>query len=606
MTSLTYLMPGWWPLAAGVFAVVALGGGWVFVRGTHPYLSKKLRTGLWTLRIIAGLLLLACLLDWRRETVRHTDEKPLLRVLIDKSESMATKDAPAGKSRYEAARDVLDGKIAPVWNDASRLETGFAGNGFSQGDPATTVPDAGRSALGGSLREALENQSQQALGGVILLTDGNAGDEAELSAAAKLYQAAHVPVFPWVIGTTRQPGDLRIVASSLQQPSPSQSSVHLELELESPGYEGKESVLTVKFGTQVLLQQTVGLTGKRQSVSADFLFPYRGCHFYDIALSPLDGEASTANNQTKAACEVRREPIRVLYMEGSEPNETAYLREGLEADPEMEVTCLHFPGQSSLEALAQEAAAVRGKDTRIFQDGKGRPVPSVCHPTRGFPTTMENLLKYDVIIDSDIIKEAFSPEQMAWMVAFVEEFGGGFSMVGGQTSFGAGGYEKTVIDKLMPVEISNHSDPFWQPFQVKVTEAGLGHPVMRVGKDLDETKDAWTRRFPGFGGANYAKRAKPGAHVLARISMPGTAIDDLVLFAVQQIGRGRTMAFMSDTTSGWGTSFESRWPSPENPVYYRKFWNNTDPLAGVRPHRAEGWAGGARNAARAGDGGRDG
>lgn len=576
MSSLTYTVPGWWPWAVVCFVLVAAVSGWIFIRRPHSHLSRRLRTCLWALRVIAALLLLACLLDWRRETVRQTSEKPAIRVLIDKSASMAVKDGPEGRARFEEARKVLEDRIAPVWKDSSRLETGFAGEKFLPGDPASAAPDAMRSALGASLRGALEHQGSQALGGVLLLSDGAASDPDALRATAGLYRAARVPVFPWVLGTQAQPADLRIASADLRQPSPSQATIHLELGVESPGYEGKEAELEVRFGTQVLYRQRLKLDGGSQAFTADFLSPYRGCHFYDLVLSPLEGEASAANNRMRVACDVRREPIRVLYMEGSVPSETAFLKEGLEVDPEMEVTCLHFPGDSSLEALARQAIELRGKDSRVFQDGKGRPVPSVCHPTRGYPRTLEELLKYDVVINSDIIKEAFSPEQMAATVAFVEEFGGGFVMVGGQTSFGAGGYEKTVIDKLMPVEIANNSDPFWFDFKVKVTDSGLNHPVMKVGKDASQTQAAWTRDFPGFGGANYARRAKPGAHVLARVGAPGSPMDDLVLFAVQQIGRGRTMAFMSDTTTSWGAAFETSWgPAPNNPEYFRRFWNNT-------------------------------
>lgn len=576
MTSLTYTVPVWWPWAAAGFGLVALAAGWLFIRPEHPYLSRRWRTGLWLLRVIAAALLLAFLLDWRRETVRRTDEKPLIQGIIDRSASMAVRDAAEGRSRYEEGREAWRAIVEKEWNDPARLELGFAGGGFVQGEPPGVAPTETRSALGAALQDALENQGQQAIGGVILMSDGIASDEEELRAAAKLYRAARVPVYPWLIGTDRQPADLRIASAGLQQPSPGQATVHLDLAVDSPGFAEKDTTLTVRFGAQVLHEQTLHLTGARQRLGVDFVSPYRGCQFYDIELSPLEGEATTSNNRMRAACDLRREPIRVLYMEGSVPSETAYLREALEADPEIEVTCLHFPGDSSLEMLARQALALRGKDERIFQDGKGRPVPSVCHPTRGFPAKLEQLLKYDVVIDSDIIKEAFSPEQMADTVAFVEEFGGGFVMVGGMTSFGAGGYEKTVIDKLMPVEIANNSDPFWFPLAVKVTETGANHPVMRVGRNPAETRTAWTTGFPGFSGSNYARRAKPGAHVLARIGAPNSPLDGLVLFAVQQIGRGRTMAFMSDTTSSWGTEFETSWGTgPRNNDYYRKFWNNT-------------------------------
>ena len=62
------------------------------------------------------------------------------------------------------------------------------------------------------------------------------------------------------------------------------------------------------------------------------------------------------------------------------------------------------------------------------------------------------MLTYDVVINSDIYKEAFTPEQLDLTVALVEEHGGGFVMVGGTTAFGAGHYDETVIDKLMPVD----------------------------------------------------------------------------------------------------------------------------------------------------------
>ena len=90
------------------------------------------------------------------------------------------------------------------------------------------------------------------------------------------------------------------------------------------------------------------------------------------------------------------------------------------------------------------------------------------------------------------------------------------------------------------------------------------------------TRVAWKERFPGFGGINYARRAKPGAYVLARTHSSNPSRNDLVLFAVQNIGRGRTMAFMSDTAEAWGTDFERSWgDATGSNRYYRKFWNNT-------------------------------
>ena len=80
--------------------------------------------------------------------------------------------------------------------------------------------------------------------------------------------------------------------------------------------------------------------------------------------------------------------------------------------------------------------------------------------------------------------------------------------------------------------------------------------------------------FPGFSGQNTVNRAKPGARVLAFNADQSNDYGPLVVFAVQQIGRGRTMAFTSDTTQSWGSRFHTKFGTPEDPnLYYRRFWN---------------------------------
>src|SRR5688572_17547957 len=120
---MTYLIPSWWPWVAGLFAVVALVVGWRFVTPDHPFLSRKVRLTLWSLRVLAALFLIVCLLDWRKEVSRSESQKPLLRALIDRSASMAVKDEAGGVSRYDMARKQLDEKIHPLWGDRKRLET---------------------------------------------------------------------------------------------------------------------------------------------------------------------------------------------------------------------------------------------------------------------------------------------------------------------------------------------------------------------------------------------------------------------------------------------------------------------------------------------------
>lgn len=575
LSEIQHLMPAWWPWVMGLFLLAAVMSGWRFVRNDRAGFSLRLRTGLWLIRTLAGCVALLLILDWRMETTRTEDDVPALHVLFDDSLSMARADADGGLTRHAAALRHMEKDLLPLWKNTGTPGIGCFAGGYRSGPPAEPAAQGRRSNLASGLRQVLDQYTDAPLGGVVVFTDGAASDAADMEELIAVYREAGVPVFPWPLGGGDQPADVRLLDATIRQPDPSSPGLRLETRIESPGHAGGETVLFVRFGDQVLHSERIALEGRAQTVETDFVSPFRGLHFYTVGLEPVEGEGNVENNKRQAACELLREPIRVLYMEGSQPSETAYLKDGLEADPEIEVHAMHFPGAESLGALAAQARRLRGKDMRIFRDDQGRDVPSVCHPTRGYPQTLEALLKFDVIIFSDIIKEAYSQEQLDATVAFVEEFGGGFIMIGGVTSFGAGDYQKTVIDKLMPIEVAGRSDPLDHDLDVAVTDSGWGHPVMQVGANEGETRMAWTTGFPGFSGFNFVQRAKPGAFTLAR-TQQRVRDEQPLLIAVQQIGRGRTMAFTSDSTYAWGTLFQTRWgPDMGDNTYYRKFWNNT-------------------------------
>lgn len=117
------------------------------------------------------------------------------------------------------------------------------------------------------------------------------------------------------------------------------------------------------------------------------------------------------NNAARAAILVKGKP-RVLYIEGDE--EDAHYLEG---------------------ALEMEEIEV---DTR---------------PASGVPTEMNELLNYDVLILSNVPAPAVPPSSMRMIEQYVEDMGGGFFMLGGDESFGLGGYYNTPIERILPVKM---------------------------------------------------------------------------------------------------------------------------------------------------------
>jgi Ca-activated chloride channel homolog len=97
---------------------------------------------------------------------------------------------------------------------------------------------------------------------------------------------------------------------------------------------------------------------------------------------------------------------------------------------------------------------VQGKDSGQI-DGILRDaglVVDVLAPEK-LPTVLSGYLQYQSIIFNNVPGTVISGNQMNLIERAVKEFGTGFVMAGGEESFGLGGYFKTPIEKLLPVDM---------------------------------------------------------------------------------------------------------------------------------------------------------
>ncbi|MGE6368546.1 VWA domain-containing protein [Planococcus kocurii] len=69
------------------------------------------------------------------------------------------------------------------------------------------------------------------------------------------------------------------------------------------------------------------------------------------------------------------------------------------------------------------------------------------------PSSLSAILRYDSIIFDNVSGTSVGEQQMTIIEQAVRQFGVGFMMVGGDQSFGLGGYFKTPIEQLLPVEM---------------------------------------------------------------------------------------------------------------------------------------------------------
>ena len=72
-------------------------------------------------------------------------------------------------------------------------------------------------------------------------------------------------------------------------------------------------------------------------------------------------------------------------------------------------------------------------------------------PPQGMPDSLADLQNYEVLVISNVPATALSTRKMEVIRAYVSDLGGGLIMLGGDQSFGLGGYYKSVLEEVLPV-----------------------------------------------------------------------------------------------------------------------------------------------------------
>lgn len=104
----------------------------------------------------------------------------------------------------------------------------------------------------------------------------------------------------------------------------------------------------------------------------------------------------------------------------------------------------------------------------------------------GLPSNAKDLLPFDLVLLSDVSATLVSQAQMLAIEAYVRDLGGGFVMVGGENSFGSGGYQGTQLEKLLPVRFEQEKKRE-QPSLALVLcidrSASMNGPKLELAKD---------------------------------------------------------------------------------------------------------------------------
>jgi uncharacterized membrane protein len=523
----------------------------MFYQRVYHYLSVGRITALLFLRYLSAALLLLLLFQPVIAFVEGAGPLSKIAIVIDASKSMSVADAANEPNRYRQS-------VLAAQTIAARLDDKFNIQCFAYDDkhqdPLPSVdaydtisPDGMITDLSVAFGLGINNGAAQ----IVLFSDGiHNGPRAVKTGLENV----SVPIHTVRVGNDAvEPSSVPDIAVTAVD-GPQTATVNNQTLLTASIKSTAMSDRTIKVQ---LLQDKVQEQEARlvlhsgptpQTVQFKFTPTKVGRTVIRVQVPVDPAERSDANNQLDFPMLVTDPKLPVLYIEGRVRPEVGPLRRALEQDP-------------NLSAISMVQTTAGRFELRGVKEGDN---------VTGIPTSLQGWKRFKVIILGDLDASFLSTSQQDDLRQTVRE-GAGLLMIGGQRTFAPGGWNKTALADILPVNL----DPVDPPqinagFVPQLTAVGVTHPIFRniASYFIGPAGAVAAQQMPQLSGCVALGAAKAGANVLAVHPTALVGGKPAIVLALEQYGQGRSAAFAADTT--WRWSLFLRGSGRDSP--YNRFW----------------------------------
>jgi Ca-activated chloride channel homolog len=449
----------------------------------------------WALALRAALVVVLALSLLRPTLPRWVDRMNVV-FLLDLSDSVSL------ASRERAYRFVADaGKYMKSGDRNSVIAFGEQAvvDQPLAGRPAIERPKAQVDGRGTNIFQALQLSLAMLPPGqanrIVMLTDGrqNSGNALAGAQAAK-DAGADIYYVPAPLTFTQE-----VVAEAMVLPHEVKFGEPFQAKVVLWSHKDTEGRLSLFRNGEFLGSQVVRLTAGKNVFSYRQSLDASGIHVYQAAVE-VDGDTIEENNRAVGAVVVRGRPQVLL------------------ADKE----------RGHAQSLA---GALRSQNIDV----------TVVEPPQ-IPTDLAGLQKYDGVVLSNVSSLKLTRAQMAYIRDYVRDYGGGLVMIGGEESFGLGGYYRTPIEEALPVTMEvkqkveipslavvlsiDRSGSMAMSTDEKVTKLDLAKEASHLVVDLlDERNEvgvmSWDTEFIWDASVRPAKDKAAIHHAIATIKAGG-------------------------------------------------------------------------------------
>ena len=536
------LVTGWLPLWALPLLLAAAAAASIVLYRTDRRSCGRL--GGWTLTLLRLLLLgtiIFILLDPALVETATEQKRGDVLLIVDTSASMGLEDAegaPAPISRIDAVRGLLS---SPWLED---LEARFDMSLHSlaetieplEGPNSLSLDNIGRTDLGTPLLQKALRARREDLAGIILVTDGHHNAPEDPREAARSLGALGIPIVALGVGKAERPPDLVLKALEAPRRVFRGDEISAEITLQNTGIETAEVKVNVLEGGRELASFLIDeLPGTEISHwPLRFTMDEPGRHKLSIGFEGVKGEALKENNRRETWLEVLDDEARVLYLEGSPRWEYRYLKNTWD------------------------------RDDKISLDSHLVPAPPRRKLPPEFPTSPEELARYDAVILGDVEPELFDGHLRKNLREYVETRGGTLVLVAGPDAMPAS-WAGTSLEELLPVKLA--SPPPGRGLGAQLARDGAALSLTAAGEEAELCRllPGRQRNLELWELLPSPRWYHPVAGIVEGSRLLVTAGEEKApVLASRKFGTGKV--FYSGIDSTW------RWRLRFGDLLYRRFW----------------------------------
>jgi Mg-chelatase subunit ChlD len=264
-----------------------------------------------------------------------------------------------------------------------------------------------------ALRLAAAMVPETAAGRFVLISDGNENLESATE-EARLLRAEGIEIYTRALATASDRGRERheMAVREIAAPEMLAEGEAFDLKVIIDSTIDADAALRIFRNDSLVAERTVRLASAGENV---FMVPQRneqrGFYTYRAEIEAIGSDSFVQNNSREAFTIVEGRP-RTLYVSGD----------------------------------AQPSPAI----VRVLAEGNFD--ADVRNPAK-LPSTLAGFQHFDLVIFDNVPASSLTPGQMKMVQSYVRDLGGGFIMIGGDQSFGPGGYYKTPVEEALPVSL---------------------------------------------------------------------------------------------------------------------------------------------------------